>query len=212
MRKKPFPRQRQFPHRVDHRIRAREVFVIDGETNEKLGAMSIQEAMNTAKRRGMNLVEISANARPPVCKILDYGKFRYEEEKRKKDNKKNAAINKVKELKFHINVSTHDYETKLRHAEGFMFKGMKTKILIQMRGREMVHKNLGIDLMGRIREDLSHVGGADFEPKLVGRSITMMLTPLAPNKRKRRYTEEDEEPPNEVAEAEFELADPVEEA
>ena len=212
MRKRFPPRQRQFPHRVDHRIRARDVFVIDGETNEKLGQMSIQDAMNLAKRRGLNLVEISANANPPVCKLLDYGKFRYEEEKRKKDSKKAPSLNKVKELKFHINISEHDYETKLRHAEGFMFKGMKTKILMQMRGREMVHKELGVELMKRIRNDLTHVGLADFEPKLVGRSITMMMTPLPVNKRKRRFTEEEPVGAVDRGDAEFELADPAEEA
>jgi translation initiation factor IF-3 len=212
---KPYPPRQnfnQYPNRVNQKIRAREVFVIIGDTNEKLGVLPIQDAISAARKRGLDLVEVAPNASPPVCKILDYGKFRYEQSKRDRDSKRNAATQKIKELKFRMNISEHDYEVKLRHAEVFMMKGMKVKVLMQFRGREMMHQNLGLDLMNRIRSDLAHVGAADFQPKVVGKSINMMLTPLPASKRVRKYSvhdevEEDSGVPE--TETEFELTDPA---
>jgi translation initiation factor IF-3 len=135
-------------------------------------------------------VEISPKARPPVCKILDYGKFRYEMSKKDKETRKANNAAKVKELKFHINIDEHDYMTKMRHAEDFLFRGMKAKLMMVFRGREMQHQGLGRDVVDRIRRDLEHVGVADAEPKLVGRNINLMLTPLPVKKRVRKYTDD----------------------
>ncbi|MDE1171366.1 MAG: translation initiation factor IF-3 [Verrucomicrobium sp.] len=177
--------------RANHFIRAREVFVIDGD-GKPVGNMPTPAALDLAKRSGLDLVEISPNANPPVCKILDYGKYRYEIAKKDKDSKKHGGASKVKEMQFHLNIDPHDYATKLRHAEQFMWKGMKVKLSLFLRGRENLHKDLGEALMRRVRADLSHIGAADQEPKFVGKSISMMLTPFPLQKRTRKFTEADE--------------------
>lgn len=124
--------------------------------------------------------------------MLDFGKYRYELAKREKEARRHNLGAKLKELKFHINIDEHDYGVKMRRAESFMLKGMKTKIMMVFRGREMAHKQIGIDLIAKIRVDLSHVGTADSEPKLVGKSITLMLTPLPANKRSRKWNHADD--------------------
>jgi translation initiation factor IF-3 len=177
--------------RANHRIRAREVLVID-PSGKPLGVLAVPEAITAARSHGLDLVEVSPNATPPVCKILDFGKYRYEMAKRDKEAKKNTTSSKVKELKFHMNIDAHDYLTKLRNAEAFMWKGMKVKLLMVFRGREMMHKEIGATLMVKIRADLSHIGLADAEPKLIGKSINMMLTPLPVRKRVRKFTREDD--------------------
>jgi len=186
-----FERGRYSNHtqRANNFIRAREVYVI-GPDGKPLGNMPTTDALVQAKRYGLDLVEISPNANPPVCKITDYGKLRYEQAKKEKDSKKNAVASKVKEMQFHLNIDPHDYGIKLRQAEGFMWKGMKVKFSLFLRGRENLHKDLAELLMRRCRADLLHVGVADQEPKLVGKSISMMLAPLPLQKRTRRFTEE----------------------
>jgi translation initiation factor IF-3 len=161
-----------------------------GPEGQPLGVLPIQEALGHARRAGLDLVEVSPNARPPVCKILDFGKFRYEASKRDRDSRKHNVAAKVKELKFHINIDEHDYMVKMRQAERFMFKGMKVKIAMVFRGREMQHQEIGKELVKRIRADLLHIGTADAEPKLIGKNINMMLTPLPEKKRVRKFTEE----------------------
>jgi translation initiation factor IF-3 len=153
----------------------------------------VQQALAEARRSGLDLVEVSPKARPPVCKILDYGKYRYELAKKDKEARKQNSAAKVKELKFHVNIEGHDYETKLRNAEQFLFKGMKAKMMLVFRGREMQHKDLGQALVAKIRKDLEHVGVADAEPKLIGRNINLMLTPLPQRKRTRKFTKETDE-------------------
>ncbi len=185
--------------RVNERIRAREMLVIDPD-GKPLGVLSLGEAITTARRHGLDLVEVAGNANPPVCKIVDYGKYRYEQAKKDRDSKKGVTAQKVKELKFHINIDQHDYDTKLRHAEQFMFKGMRVKFLLVMRGREMIHKDLGEQLIRRVRDDMVHIGVPDAEPKLIGKTITMMLTPLPAQKRVRKFTQENDEELEEVLE------------
>ncbi|MDZ4788023.1 MAG: translation initiation factor IF-3 [Blastochloris sp.] len=175
--------------RVNNRIRARELLVI-GPDGASLGIIPVNDALAHARRAGMDLVEISPKARPPVCKILDYGKFRYEMSKKDKEARKQNNAAKVKELKFHINIDEHDYMTKMRHAEDFLFRGMKAKLMMVFRGREMQHQDLGKTVVARIRKDLEHVGIADAEPKLVGRNINLMLTPVPLKKRVRKYTDD----------------------
>lgn len=179
-------------YRANHRIRAREVFLVDA-SGQKLGVVNINDAMAAARQAGLDLVEVSGNTNPPVCKILDFGKFRYELAKRDREAKRHNLAAKVKEMKFHVNIDPHDYGTKMRHAEDFLWKGMKVKVVMAFRGREMQHQDLGKALVKSIREDLKLVGVADAEPKLIGKNITMMLTPLPVKKRVRRWTTEEAE-------------------
>lgn len=188
--RKPFFRREEAPHRINDRIRAREVLVI-GPESKSYGVLPIQDAIYKAKQYGVDLVEISPNATPPVCKIIDYGKFRYEIAKKERENKKPNFAQKVKEIKFHLNIDAHDYETKMRQAERFMFKGMRVKFILVLRGREMIHKELGLQLVQRVKADLEQVGHPDSEPKLLGKNVTMMLSPLPAQKRVRKFTQDD---------------------
>jgi len=172
--------------RVNGRIRAKEVRVIVASTNEQLGVMKLQDALRKAQGMGLDLVEVAANANPPVCRIVDFGKFRYELAKQEKDKKQNTS--KLKEIKFRVNISEHDYLTKVRRGEQFLDKGNKLKVQLQFRGREMAHKDLGEAVMRRVKEDLATMAAVEMEPKMIGRSINMTLSPLPANKRKRRFS------------------------
>jgi len=145
--------------------------------------MKTKEALDLAKQAGLDLLEVSPNARPPVCRILDYGKYQYEQSKREKDSKKAQSASKLKEVKFRVRIEEHDYITKLRRAEDFLNHGSKLKITLMFRGREMQHQDLGFDVVNRAIKDLSHIGQADNPPKLVGRNITMTMSPLPTSKR-----------------------------
>jgi len=136
-------------------------------------------------------VEVAPNAQPPVCRIVDYGKFRYEQAKHEKDRK--HSVTKVKEIKFRANIDEHDYMTKIRHAEEFLDKGNKLKIGLQFRGREMAHQEIGRAVMERVKADLATMAHVDMEPKMAGRALGMTLSPLPANKRKRRFTAPDED-------------------
>jgi translation initiation factor IF-3 len=171
--------------RVNGRIRAREVRVILGATNEQLGIMKIQDALRRAQSLGLDLVEVAPSANPPVCKIVDFGKYRYDLSKQDKDRKSTGS--KLKEIKFRVNIDPHDYMIKVRHAEEFLEKGNKVKAQLQFRGRELSHKELGYQLMTRLKDDLATMGQAEMEPKLMGKSISMTISPLPINKRKRRF-------------------------
>jgi translation initiation factor IF-3 len=169
------------------------VRVIVASTGEQLGVMKIQDALRAAQAHGLDLVEVAATANPPVCRIVDFGKFKYELSKHEKDRKQNAA-SKMKEIKFRVNIGAHDYETKMRHAEEFLEKGNKVRCLLQFRGREMAHKDLGMALMKRIERDLTTMGHPEAEPKLMGKNAFMTLVPLAPGKRKRHFFGDHHEP------------------
>lgn len=148
--------------------------------------MRIEDALKTARSLGLDLIEIAASAQPPVCRIVDFGKFRYDLSKQEKDKKNTAG--RVKEVKFRVNIDEHDYITKLRHAEEFLDKGNKVKIHLQFRGREMAHQNLGMQVVQRVKTDLATMGHVDMEPKLVGKAIGMTLSPLPATKRKRKFS------------------------
>ena len=171
--------------RINDRIRAPKVRVVDGETHQQIGVMTPQEALVIAKQRGLDLVEVSAEAKPPVCKIVSYGKWKYQQSKQKVKAKSSGG--KVKEVKFRINISPHDYGTKLSHAEEFLDHNNKLRIHLQFKGREMAHQELGFELMKRIAEDLKGMGHVDLMPKQAGRSISMMLSPLASHMRHRKF-------------------------
>ncbi|MEI8108380.1 MAG: translation initiation factor IF-3 [Verrucomicrobiota bacterium] len=176
----------QIQNRVNGRIRAREVRVILASTGEQLGVMKLSDAIRRAQEMGLDLVEIAANANPPVCRIVDFGKFKYEAAKQEKEKKNSGS--KLKEIKFRVNCAIHDYETKMRHAEEFLDKGNKVRVQLQFRGREMAHQELGMALMVRVKGDLVEMAHVETEPKLMGRSVTMTLAPLPAAKRKRKFT------------------------
>ena len=171
--------------RINDRIRAPKVRVVDGDSNQQIGVMSPQEALVIARQRGLDLVEVSAEAKPPVCKIVSYGKWKYQQSKQKVKAKSSGG--KVKEVKFRINISPHDYGIKLSHAEEFLDHNNKLRIHLQFKGREMAHQELGFDLMKRVQEDLKGMGHVDLMPKQAGRSISMMLSPLASHLRHRKF-------------------------
>jgi len=148
--------------------------------------MKLQDAIRRAQAMGLDLVEVAPNATPPVCRIVDFGKYRYEVAKHEKDKKQSTS--KLKELKFRVNCAEHDYLTKIRRGEQFLDKGNKLKIQLQFRGREMAHKDLGEAVMRRVKEDLSGMAVVEMEAKQVGKSINMTLSPLPAAKRKRRFS------------------------
>jgi translation initiation factor IF-3 len=179
------------------------VRVIIGATNEQLGVMKLPDALRKAQSLGLNLVEVAPNAVPPVCRIVDFGKYRYELSKQ--DKEKKSAAGKLKEVKFRVNIDDHDYLTKVRRSEEFLDKGYKLKIHLQFRGREMAHQELGMALMQRVKTDLNTMAHVEMEPKLVGKSIGMTLSPLPTAKRKRKFQ------PMEDHELEDEEEEPAEE-
>ncbi len=170
--------------RKNERIRALEVRVI-GHDGKHLGILPTREAMRIAQAQALDLVEVSPGERPPVCKILDYGKYMYEEGKKQKSHKAHAS--KLKEVKFRPRIEQHDYVTKLRHIEEFLFHGDKVKLTLFFKGREMEHKELGFETMKRVLADLTNVGLADQPARLFGRNIQATLSPLPPNKRKWKH-------------------------
>ena len=144
-----------------------------------------RKALTKAKELGLDLVEIAPNANPPVCRIVDYGKFKYDQSKQKKDRIKPAS--KLKEIKFRVRIDEHDYRIKMARAEGFLDHGDKLRIQLQFRGREMAHKELGFQLLNRVKEDLKTMAKADLDARLAGRQITMMLSPLPKSQRVRKF-------------------------
>ena len=134
--------------------------------------------MALAEEAGLDLVEISPNANPPVCKIMDFGKFKYEQQKRESEARKKQKVIEVKEVKFRPNTDTHDYEVKMRNVFKFLEKGDKVKITLRFRGREMAHQNLGRELLLRVAEDIKEMGKVENMPKMEGRQMIMMIGPL----------------------------------
>lgn len=183
--------QQQF--RVNGRIRAREVRVIMGATGEQLGVMKLSEALRHADSMGLDLVEVAPTANPPVCKIVAIGKFRYDLSKQEKDRKSSGT--RLKEIKFRVNIDDHDYLTKIRHAEEFLDKGNKVRVQLQFRGREMAHQEFGMQLMDKVKRDLAGMSQVEMEAKLAGRNVTMTLSPLPANRRKRRFALSPDEAP-----------------
>jgi translation initiation factor IF-3 len=155
----------------------KEVRVIDGD-GQQLGIMQTVDAIGVAKKRGLDLVEISPNANPPVCKILDFGKYKYDESKKGRGEPKQAAA-KTKEIKLHMAIDTNDYGTKMRHAIEFLGHGNRLRLTLMFRGREMAHTELGMELVKKFIEEIKAYGTLDVDPKLVGRMISVTLSPCA---------------------------------
>ena len=166
--------------RKNKQIRAREVRVI-GADGKQIGILPLQDALDAAQNAGLDLVEISPNAQPPVCKIVDFGKYMYDEGKKSKSNKSASA--KLKEIKLGALIGDGDFETKRRQAESFLFKGNKLKVFLNLRGRQMGNPQLGVDVVQRMADDLKNVGVADGKVTLSGRNIFVMMSPLPTAKR-----------------------------
>jgi translation initiation factor IF-3 len=162
--------------RMNERIRAREVRVI-GDEGEQIGIMPPFEALKMARERNLDLVEISPTAQPPVCRIMDYGKFLYQNEKREREAKKKQKTITVKEVKFRINVDDHDYDTKKNHVLRFLDEGDKVKATIFFRGREMTRQSLGRQILERLIKDVEHKGLVEFRPRQEGNTLHLILAP-----------------------------------
>jgi translation initiation factor IF-3 len=147
--------------------------------------MKLSDALRKAQGMGLDVVEIAPTANPPVCKIVALGKFRYDISKHERDKRPGGA--KLKEIKFRVNIDDHDYLTKIRHGEEFLDRGNKVRVQLQFRGREMAHQEFGMQLMEKVRDDLAGMSQVEMAPKITGRNITMTLTPLPANRRKRRF-------------------------
>ena len=145
--------------------------------------MSLQDALGRARANGVDLVEVAPNATPPVCRLVDFGKFRYEQAKREKDAKKHQHANKVKEIQLSAKIDPHDMTVKLGHAIDFLCQEMKVKVSLRFRGREMAHTEVGFEQIAKFTRDLAPYGHPDNSAKLVGRGVTVMFSPLPRNKR-----------------------------
>lgn len=168
--------------RVNGKIRAREVRVI-GPDGAQLGVIALADAINLARQHAVDLVEIAPNATPPVCRLVDYGKYRYEQSKKEKESKKHQHANKVKEIQLSPSIDPHDFGVKLNHAIDFLCEEMKVKVTLRFRGREMAHKEFGFQQVQKFIKDVTPYGHPDAEPKLIGKGIVLMLSPLPRNKR-----------------------------
>jgi translation initiation factor IF-3 len=158
------------------------VRVIDPD-GKQLGILSLGEALTLARTNGVDLVEIAPTATPPVCRLVDFGKFRYEQAKRDKESKKHQHANKVKEVQLSPKIDPHDLSVKLQHAIEFLCDDMKVKVTLRFRGREMAHTEFGYQVVQKFLTEIALYGQPDFEPKLIGRGINVMISPLPRNKR-----------------------------
>jgi translation initiation factor IF-3 len=168
--------QQQEEHRVNYRIDAREVRLIDAQGN-MIGVVATRDALARAEEAGLDLVEIAATATPPVCKILDYGKFKYEAQKKANAARKKQRVIEVKEIKMRPGIDDNDYNIKMRKVREFLDEGDKVKVTMRFRGREMAHTELGMKLLDRVKVDTGEIAKVELEPKLEGRQMIMVLAP-----------------------------------
>jgi len=162
--------------RINEAIKAKQVRLID-DLGENRGIVSLKEALSVADEAGLDLIEISPQANPPVCKVLDFGKYKYEVQKRKNEAKKNQKVVNIKELKLRPAIDTHDYEVKLKQAKKFLSQGDKVKFTMRFKGRELSANNMGKEVLDKIVEDLELVAKVDQAPKLEGRQMSMLMSP-----------------------------------
>ena len=162
--------------RINDAIRAREVMLI-GEDGAKIGVTARFDAIAKAQEAGLDLVEIAPNAEPPVCKILDYGKFKYQEQKKAAEARKKQKVIEIKEIKMRPNIDDHDYDVKMRSIRRFFEEGDKVKVTLRFRGREMAHLELGMQLLRRVEGELVDVSKVEYSPRLEGRQMIMVLAP-----------------------------------
>lgn len=184
---RPFPsrsfQSREPLHRRNGKIRAREVRVID-DARQQLGVMSLDQALRLARSKNLDLIEIAANATPPVCRIVDYGKFLYEEAKRQKESQTRASSSKMKELQLTPMIDKHDFAVKLSHAIEFLCDDMKVRVKLRFRGRQKAHKEFGFEIVNKFVKEAGAYGQADSPPKMLGdRDLNVILSPLPRSKR-----------------------------
>ncbi|MAL62364.1 MAG: translation initiation factor IF-3 [Pseudomonadota bacterium] len=161
---------------INEMIQAPEVRLIGAE-GEQIGVVSREDALDRSANIGLDLVIVADNANPPVCKIMDYGKFKYEEQKKKNEARKKQKTIDVKEIKLRPNIDSHDYDVKMRSMLKFLNEGDKVKVTMRFRGREMAHQNLGLDVLNRVRDDLEKMSKVEQFPKMEGRQMVMVLSP-----------------------------------
>jgi translation initiation factor IF-3 len=166
------------------------VRTIDAD-GKQLGVLTISQALAAAQARGMDLIEVAPNATPPVCRITDFGKYKYEQTKREREARKHQHAGKLKEIKLRLNIDPHDYQTKLNHMKEFLLEGMKVKVSVFFRGRENAHPELGDKLMQKVIADVQGTGRAEVMPKQMGRSIHMLLGPVRGAVKKVQQTDKD---------------------
>jgi translation initiation factor IF-3 len=162
--------------RVNERIEADPVRLIDAD-GEQVGVVGLAEALDKADDGGLDLVEISPNSDPPVCKILDYGKYKYEEQKKRNEARKKQKVIEVKEVKMRPGIEQHDYDVKMRAMRRFLGEGDRVKVTLRFRGRELAHQHLGMKVLDRIRDDLEEIAKVEQLPKMEGRQMIMVVTP-----------------------------------
>ncbi|MBM3611621.1 MAG: translation initiation factor IF-3 [Alphaproteobacteria bacterium] len=170
------PPQRETGPRVNERIRCPEIRLI-GADGANVGVVSPSRGLEMALAAGLDLVEISPNAEPPVCKIMDFGKYKYEQQKREAEARRNQKIIEIKEIKFRPGTDTHDYDVKMRSVIRFLEEGDKVKVTLRFRGREMAHQELGVELLNRVAADTAQIGKIESMPRLEGRQMVMMIAP-----------------------------------
>jgi translation initiation factor IF-3 len=162
--------------RINEAIRVKEVRLID-ETGKNVGVVDRLDAMERAKAAGLDLVEVSPDANPPVCKILDFGKFKYQEQKKAAEARKKQKIVEIKEIKMRPNIDDHDYDVKMRSMRRFFEEGDKVKVTLRFRGREMAHQQIGMDVLRRVKADTEAIAKVESEPRFEGRQMVMVLAP-----------------------------------
>lgn len=180
MQRQQFRRQaisRPAQTRVNERIRIREVRLIDDEGNQ-VGIIPTRDALEMARERGLDLVEVAPNAVPPVCRLMDYGKFRYEQSRKERESRKSQHVTRVKEVRIEPKIGDHDLETKGRQAAKFLEAGDKVKISVLFRGRSITHPELGRELLDQLQEQLKEIGTVEQTPRMEGRTMTMYLAPV----------------------------------
>ena len=170
------PPTKEEGHRINHRIEAREIRLIDHE-GENRGVIPTRQALALAEEAGLDLVELSPDAKPPVCKILDYGKFKYQEQKKASEARKKQKVIEIKEIKMRPMIDDHDYDVKMKAIRRFFDEGDKVKITLRFRGREMAHQELGQKLLDRVKGDTGEIAKVESEPRFEGRQIVMVLAP-----------------------------------
>ena len=170
------PPQKEEGHRINNRIDAREVRLIDA-AGENVGVVPIRQAIMMAEEASLDLVEISPDAKPPVCKILDYGKFKFQEQKKAAEARKKQKVIEIKEIKMRPTIDVHDYDVKMRAMKRFFDEGDKVKVTLRFRGREMAHQHLGMELLTRVQKDTEVFAKLEQYPKMEGRQMMMVLAP-----------------------------------
>jgi len=171
-----FSQENRDEHRINKRIRVPEIRLV-GDDGEQLGIMATQQALELAQNRGLDLVEVSPTARPPVCKIMDYGKFKYQEKRKSAEAKKKQTQIELKEVKFRPKIDKHDFDVKVNRLKSFLADGNKGKVTIMFRGREIVHPEIGRDILQRVIVELGDSAAIEVAPKMEGRQMMMIVSP-----------------------------------